>query len=116
LHARRLTKIQTQTVVPDTVLKDLHEEYKDTLILATCNTAQYRVPVDLFHVPTIKLYPATKKDLPVEYFGKKEDADQYVLFIQKEGNTAVKVGPKGPIRWRTRQLSVARSNNNERVG
>lgn len=110
-HARKLTEIQTKDVVPDAVLKELHEEYKDDLLLARCNTAQYRVPIELFHVPTIKLYPATKKDLPVEYFGKKEDADQYIPFIQKEGNTAVKIGPKGPIRKRTRQFSTVSINN-----
>ena len=94
-------------MVPNTVLNALYNEYKENLLLATCDTAQYRVPVELFSVPTIKLYPATKKDLPVEYFGKKEDVEQYKLFIQKEGKTAVKIGPKGPIRRTTRESSTS---------
>ena len=82
--------LQTEGLVPNTVLKTLKERYDESIIIAKCDTAMYRVPVEVYHVPTVKLYPAGKKDLPVEYFGDKTDPDAYVDFIQSEGSEGLK--------------------------
>ena len=55
------------------------------VVIARCNIAQNRVPVEIYQVPTIKLYPAEKKRLPVQYFGSKDDVEQLKRFIYDEG-------------------------------
>lgn len=47
--------------------------------------AENDVPVRIYHIPTIQLYPADRKQSPVEYFGEKEDINQYIEFIQTQG-------------------------------
>jgi hypothetical protein len=75
-----------------TVLEGLVSEYQNeqNVTIASCDVAVNDVPVDVYHIPTIKLYPAGKKRLPVEYFGKEDDIEQYKSFIRDEGNTAEK--------------------------
>ena len=73
------------------ILEELVHDYAnelDKISLARCNVAQYEVPVEVYHYPTIKLYPAGKKRSPVEYFGKEDDLDQYKAFITSEGSTS----------------------------
>ena len=82
--------MQTETLVPNTVLKDIKDKYGENIIIAKCDTAMYRVPVEVYHVPTVKLYPAGKKDLPVEYFGDKNVPGAYINFIQSEGSESLK--------------------------
>jgi len=72
--------------VSRTLLKGLKEEYGDKLRIALCNTSDYPVPtIELFHYPTLKLYPAWRKEFPVEYFGDKDNAECYKAFIKDEG-------------------------------
>ena len=56
------------------------------ITIAKCNVDQYNIPVEVYHVPTIKLYPANKKNAPMEYFDKLTDIDQDVMFIKEEGS------------------------------
>jgi len=41
-------------------------------------------PLEISHVPTIKLYPAKKKN-PVEYFDDPLVASSYEQFLKEEG-------------------------------
>jgi len=91
-----LTKFQTADVISRTLLKGLKKEYGERLRIALCNTSNYPVPVELFHYPTIKLYPAWRKEYPVEYFGDKEKPECYKSFIKDEGKR-----PKPPSRSST---------------
>jgi len=54
------------------------------ITIAKCNVDQHNVPVEVYHIPTIKLYPAHKKNAPVEYFDKLTDIEQYCIFIKEE--------------------------------
>jgi hypothetical protein len=54
------------------------------ITIAKCNVDQHNVPVEVYHIPTIKLYPAHKKNAPVEYFDKLTDTEQYYIFIKEE--------------------------------
>lgn len=54
------------------------------ITIAKCNIDQCNIPVEVYHIPTIKLYPAHKKNAPVEYFDKLTNLDQYVMFIKEE--------------------------------
>jgi hypothetical protein len=56
------------------------------ITFARCNVAEVDVPVEVYHLPTIKLYPAENKRAPVEYFGKEDDIEQYKNFIKEEGS------------------------------
>ena len=73
------------------VLKSLSEQRKDSLRIALCDVSSHPVPVKLYHYPTIKLYPARKKDLPVEYFGNRADLKSYDLFLKDEASRLAKV-------------------------
>lgn len=55
--------------------------------------AENDVPVRIYHTPTIRFYPARGKLSPIEYFGEKEDVDQYITFIQNEGPEDPKLKP-----------------------
>jgi hypothetical protein len=63
----------------------------NNIIIARCNVDKNNIPVEVYHVPTIKLYPAYKKNAPLEYFDKPTDLDQYVVFIKEEGTRKLKV-------------------------
>jgi len=72
---------------PESVLKDLAAKYSNRdshVTIATCNVANNDVPVPIYSVPTIKLYPAHNKRTPIEYFGETDDVKQYVDFIETE--------------------------------
>lgn len=77
------------------VLQRLVNTYQDAqnVTIASCDVAENDVPVEVYHIPTIKLYPAGKKRLPVEYFGKEDDVEQYKSFIRDEGCTMEKPKP-----------------------
>lgn len=55
------------------------------IVIAKCNVDKNNVPVDVYHVPTIQLFPAYKKNTPVEYFDKPTDLEQYLVFMKEEG-------------------------------
>jgi len=55
--------------------------------------ARYKVdnadylPTNIYCLPTIKLYPAKDKTLPVEFFpGDYSDVDGYKKFIEEDGH------------------------------
>jgi hypothetical protein len=57
------------------------------LIIAKCNVDKNNVPVDLYHIPTIKMYAVKNKDSPMEYFDRLTELDRYLQFIQEEGSS-----------------------------
>jgi hypothetical protein len=59
----------------------------ERLIIAKCNVDKNSVPVDLYHIPTIKMYAVKNKDSPLEYFDKVTEPDRYIQFIQEEGSS-----------------------------
>jgi hypothetical protein len=84
----RLLLIFQENKEPKLPLKGLVDMYSNRdshVIVARCNVAENDVPVRIYHVPTIQLYPADRKQSPVEYFGEMEDINQYVDFIQTQG-------------------------------
>ena len=76
------------------ILKALVQDYANELdtniTLARCNVAEQEVPVEVYHYPTIKLYPGGKKRFPVQYFGKEDNINQYKGFIASEGTRSDK--------------------------
>lgn len=52
-----------------------------------CNVDKCTVPVDIYHIPTIKIYPAKNKSSPLEYFDKTTEPDRYLRFIEEEGSS-----------------------------
>jgi thioredoxin-like negative regulator of GroEL len=54
-----------------------------SVTIATCNIAENDIPVEIYHVPSAKLYPEGKKSSPVDYFGN-DDVDQYKSFMRDE--------------------------------
>jgi len=46
-----------------------------------CDVAANDVPVDVYAVPSVKLFPAGKKHLPVEFFGCLGHVPDYEEFI-----------------------------------
>lgn len=69
-----------------TLATDYDMDMESKITLARCDVAQNDVPVEVYHLPTIKLYPAEKKRAPVEYFGRDDDVNQYKSFIKEEGS------------------------------
>ena len=83
----KYSDIQEDNNPPHTVLKSLANEYSNSdshVTIARCNVADYDVPVRIYNIPTIKLYPSGRKRLPVEYFGRKDSLEQYKHFIENE--------------------------------
>jgi hypothetical protein len=58
----------------------------ECLTVAKCNVDLNSVPVELYHIPTIKIYPINQKSSPREYFDKATDFDRYVQFLKEEGS------------------------------
>ena len=56
----------------------------DKIIIARCNVDKENIPIEIYHIPTIKLFPAMKKNAPVEYFSKLTDLEEYLQFIGEE--------------------------------
>jgi hypothetical protein len=67
-------------------MQTLVTEYANdpSVVIARCNVAEEDIPVEIYHFPTVKLYPAGKKKMPVEYFGKYDGAKQLKTFIFNE--------------------------------
>ena len=59
----------------------------DRIIIARCNVDKENIPIEVYHIPTIKLFPAMKKNAPVEYFSKLTDLEDYRQFIGEERET-----------------------------
>jgi protein disulfide-isomerase A1 len=79
------------------------------ITIAKCDVDQCNIPVEVYHIPTIKLYPAHKKNAPVEYFDKLTDLGQYVVFIKEEGSRRKRV-------QRTNSPSLSRGAKNKFLG
>jgi len=65
------------------------------MTLARCNVAACDIPIEVSHIPTIKLYPARQKFPSVEYFGPEDVVAEYVRFINTEKGAEV-IKPKSP--------------------
>lgn len=67
------------------IYESLGKKYKDedTIIIARCNVRE--APTKVFYVPTIKLFPANAKSLPVEYHPDLDvPLEGYITFIEEE--------------------------------
>jgi hypothetical protein len=58
-----------------------------------CDLEKYRVPFEIYQVPTIKLFPGPKSigKYPVEYFGTVSLLKGYLRFLRQEDNSFLKV-------------------------
>jgi hypothetical protein len=57
----------------------------DRITIAKCNVQVVPIP-DIYYLPTIKLFPANSKNVPVEYDSDDlEDFQGYTEFIEEEG-------------------------------
>jgi len=59
----------------------------DEIIIARCDLDKQNVPAQVYHIPTIQLFPAKKKNAPVEYFSALTDLGKYKEFIREERDT-----------------------------
>ena len=57
------------------------------IILAKCDIDKNCIPIEIYQLPTIKLYPgpATGKQYPVEYFDNPLSLKGYLRFLRQEG-------------------------------
>ena len=81
---------------PRLPLKGLADSFSNRdshVIIARCNVEENDVPVRVYHTPTIRFYPAHGKLVPLEYFGEKENVDQYIEFIERAGPKDSKLRP-----------------------
>lgn len=64
-----------------------------SLILMKCDLEEYRVPFEIYQLPTIKLFPGPKsmRKYPVEYFGVASSLKGYLRFLRQEDNSFLKV-------------------------
>ena len=74
-------------------LADSFSNRDSNVIIARCNVGENDVPVRVYHTPTIRFYPAHGKLVPLEYFGEKENVDQYIEFIERAGPKDSKLKP-----------------------
>ena len=74
----------------ETTYGDLGIEYKtdDGIVIARCNVDKENIPVEVYHIPTITLFPAKKKNDPVEYFSNLTELREYKQFIEEERTKA----------------------------
>lgn len=63
-------------------------EFKEKVVVAKVDATANDVPDSITGFPTIKLYPAGKKDEPVEYAGSRTVED-FVKFIKENGKHKV---------------------------
>lgn len=68
--------------VPDNVVK---------VKVARCDVAKNDVPVEVYGVPSVKLFPAGKKDMPVEFFGSQTRLHDYEEFIFGETDAGLEL-------------------------
>jgi hypothetical protein len=59
------------------------------------------VPVNIYRVPTIKLFPANAKFLPIEYHPDDctRGVDGYITFIEEERSHPVKYQKKSKVEF-----------------
>jgi len=73
---------------PKSVLRELVGEFgynNSHVTIARCNVAENDVPVRIYDIPTVELYPAGQKRRPVHYFGNTDNIEEYIEFIESEG-------------------------------
>jgi len=70
--------------------------YSDKVVIAKCDATANDVPDDVRGFPTIKLYPAGKKDAPVEYSGDRS-VESLVQFIKEKGTHGIEVPIMDPV-------------------
>lgn len=63
-------------------------------MVAKCDATLNDVPDEVRGFPTIKMYPAGKKDAPVEYSGDRS-LESLVQFIKEEGTHGIEVSLDG---------------------
>jgi protein disulfide-isomerase A1 len=64
--------------------------------VAKCDATLNDVPDDIRGFPTIKLYPAGKKDSPVEYTGDRSVED-LITFIAEKGTHGIEASLADPL-------------------
>jgi len=62
--------------------------YSDKVVIAKCDATANDIADDIRGFPTIKLYPAGKKDSPVEYSGDRS-IESLIEFIKEKGTHGI---------------------------
>jgi protein disulfide-isomerase A1 len=70
--------------------------HSDKVVIAKCDATLNDVPDDIRGFPTIKMYPAGKKDSPVEYTGDRSIED-LITFVREHGTHGVEVSVVEPL-------------------
>jgi protein disulfide-isomerase A1 len=77
-------------------LASAYAPLSDKVTIAKCDATLNDVDDDIKGFPTIKLYPAGKKDSPVSYSGDRS-IESLVEFIKENGTHGIKVEVKEPV-------------------
>ena len=77
-------------------LATAYASHSDKVVIAKCDATLNDVPDDVRGFPTIKLYPAGKKDAPVEYTGDRS-LESLIDFIKDKGTYGINVSVIDPI-------------------
>src|SRR5579871_2851281 len=88
LYLPMLADGQEDNNPPKSVLRELVGEFgynNSHVTIARCNVAENDVPVRIYDIPTVELYPAGQKRRPVHYFGNTDNIEEYIEFIESEG-------------------------------
>jgi hypothetical protein len=65
------------------LLTELSKRYNNEVTFAKSDLAVSDISIEVYHVPTIKLYPSSsKKSLSMEYFGPQDQPDECEKFIK----------------------------------
>jgi protein disulfide-isomerase A1 len=77
-------------------LADAYSGHSDKVVVAKCDATLNDVPDDIRGFPTIKLYPAGKKDEPIEYAGDRS-VESLMDFIREKGTHGIEVSIGEPV-------------------
>jgi protein disulfide-isomerase A1 len=77
-------------------LAGAYSPHSDKVVVAKCDATLNDVPDDIKGFPTIKLYPAGKKDAPIEYSGDRS-IESLVDFIKDKGTHGIAVSVVDPL-------------------
>ena len=77
-------------------LASAYSSHSDKVVVAKCDATLNDIPDDVRGFPTIKLYPAGKKDAPVDYTGDRS-IQSLIDFIEDKGTHGIAVSVMDPV-------------------
>ena len=80
--------------------------HSDKIVIAKCDATANDVPDDVRGFPTIKLYPAGKKNAPVEYSGDRS-IESLVQFIKEKGTYGIEVPIVEPVQVQDQEQAAS---------